>query len=77
MLAAFELFDANGGSLRTFTVPVSRDGLSFLGIAFPDPIVARVKIVYGNSELGLDDGGEVDVAVMDEFIFGEPQPIDG
>ena len=75
--AAFELFDADGGSLGTFSVPVSQDGLSFLGIAFPDPIVARVKIVYGNSELGPDDGGEVDVAVMDDFIFGEPQPIDG
>jgi hypothetical protein len=73
--AAFEFFDANGGSLGSFAVPVSEDGLSFLGIAFPEPIVARVRIVYGNTELGPDDGGQYDVAVMDDFIYGEPQPV--
>jgi hypothetical protein len=75
--ASFEFFDTNDESLVTFAVPVSKDGLSFLGIAFPDAVVARVRIVYGNSELGPDDGGQYDVAVMDDFIFGEPQPLDG
>jgi hypothetical protein len=36
--------------------------------------VARVQIVYGNSKLGPDDSRRYDVAVMDDFIFGEPQP---
>jgi hypothetical protein len=75
--ASFEFFDTNDESLVTFAVPVSKDGLSFLGIAFPDAVVARVRIVYGNSELGPDDGGQYDVAVMDDFIFGEPQPLEG
>jgi hypothetical protein len=71
--ADFEFFDADDNSLGTYAVPVSEDGLSFLGIEFPEPIVARVRIVYGNTELGPDDAGQYDVAVMDDFIFGEPQ----
>jgi hypothetical protein len=73
--AAFQFLDADDESLGSFSVPVSEDGLSFLGIAFPEPIVARVRIVYGNTELGPDDGGQYDVAVMDDFIYGEPQPL--
>ena len=39
-------------------------------------IVARVEVKYGTGALGPDDGaGGVDVAVMDNFIFGEPQAI--
>ncbi len=69
---AFEYFDAGGQSLGTFSTPVSDNGLSFLGVSFPDPIVSRVRIEYGNSPLGPDDGNGIDVAVMDDFIYGEP-----
>jgi hypothetical protein len=72
--ADFEFFDAADASLGKFRVPLSKDGLSFLGVAFPDSVVARVRIVYGNAALGPDDGDAHDVAVMDDFIFGEPQP---
>jgi hypothetical protein len=72
--ADFVFFDADDNSLGTFSVPVSEDGLSFLGVAFEEPIVARVRIIYGNVELGPDDDARFDVAVMDDFIFGEPQP---
>lgn len=75
--ADFELFDADDRPLGTFSVPVSEEGLSFLGVAFDDPVVARVRIVYGNSALGPDDDEQHDVAVMDNFIFGEPQAIEG
>ena len=60
-------------SLGRFRVPAADNGLSFLGVAFPTPIVARVRIVYGNTALGPDESATVDVAVMDDFIFGEPQ----
>jgi hypothetical protein len=73
--ASFEFYDSNDGSIGQFSVPVSEDGLSFLGIAFEEPIVARVRIVYGNSELGPNDDEQYDVAVMDDFIYGEPQPL--
>jgi hypothetical protein len=71
--AAFELFDADDNSLGTFPVPVSEMGFSFLGIAYDDAIVSRVRIVYGNTALGPDDNDQYDVAVMDDFIYGEPQ----
>lgn len=72
--AAFTFYDADGKVLGTYAVPKSKDGLSFLGVAFKQPIVHRVKIVYGTSKLGPDDSKKHDVAVMDDFIFGEPQP---
>jgi len=35
-----------------------------------------VEVKYGTGALGPDDGaGDVDVAVMDNFIFAEPQAI--
>lgn len=74
--SSFEFFDGDGGSLGRFHVPVSENGLSFLGVVFSTPIVARVQIAYGNSPLGPDESDEIDVAVMDDFIYGEPQAIE-
>ncbi len=70
---AFEYFAADGTSLGKFAVPVIDGGLSFLGVAFDEPIVARVRIAYGTAALGPLDSAQNDVAVMDDFIFGEPQ----
>jgi hypothetical protein len=68
----FEFFGASGNSLGAFSTPVSNNGLSFLGVSFPTPVVRHVRIRYGNSALGPNDGGTTDVAVMDDFIYGEP-----
>ncbi|MBI5361680.1 MAG: hypothetical protein HZA53_00785 [Planctomycetes bacterium] len=70
---AFEYFDAEGRSLGKYAVPIADAGLSFLGVAFEQPIVARVRIEYGTVALGPDDSPANDVAVMDDFIYGEPQ----
>jgi hypothetical protein len=72
---AFEYFDAQGNSLGTFATPIADNGLSFLGVAFAEPVVHRVRIAYGTAALGPNDGPENDVAVMDDFIYGEPQAI--
>src|SRR5919106_3713162 len=72
---AFEYFDKDGNSLGTFQTPTHDAGLSFLGVVFPEPIVFRVQIRYGTSALGPEDSAEADVAVMDNFIYGEPQPL--
>ncbi|MCQ3975314.1 MAG: hypothetical protein DPW09_17870 [Anaerolineae bacterium] len=72
---AFEYFDINGNSLGKFGTPIADAGLSFLGVAFPEPIVHRVRIAYGTDALGPDDSPETDVAVMDNFIYSEPQPV--
>lgn len=70
---AFEYFDAEGKSLGKYEAPIAKDGLSFLGVVFKDAIIARVRVSYGTSALGPDDGPNADVAVMDNFIFAEPQ----
>jgi hypothetical protein len=72
---AFEFFDVNDKSLGQFPVPPMNDGFSFLGVMFDRAIVARVRITYGTTGLGPDDGPQADVAVMDDFIYDEPQPI--
>jgi hypothetical protein len=73
---AFEYFDKDGNSLGQFQTPIADGGLSFLGVAFDEAIVFRVEVKYGTAALGPNDGeGGVDVAVMDNFIFGEPQAI--
>lgn len=72
---AFEYFDAEGNSLGAYEVPIADKGLSFLGLVFPQPIVHKVRIHYGTAVLGPDDGYGNDVAVMDNFIYGEPQPL--
>ena len=72
---AFEYFDKDGNSLGAFKTPVADGGLSFLGVVFPEPIVFRVQIRYGTTALGPEDSADFDVAVMDNFIYGEPQPL--
>ena len=70
---AFEYFDINDNSLGVFETPYLNEGHVFLGVIFDTPKVHRVRIEYGNSALGPNDGGSIDVAVMDDFIYGEPQ----
>lgn len=70
---AFEYFDINDKSLGTYATPVLNNGHVFLGVLFPNAVVHRVRIEYGNSPLGPNDGGSTDVSVMDNFIYGEPQ----
>jgi len=73
---AFEYFDQAGNSLGKFNTPIQDNGLSFLGVAFADAVVFRVEVKYGTGALGPNDGEDgVDVAVMDNFIFGEPQAV--
>jgi hypothetical protein len=74
--SSFEFFGEDDVSLGTFFVPTNPEGLSFLGVLFDNSVVKRIRITYGNSPLGPTDGGDVDVAVMDDFIFAEPQPQD-
>ena len=70
---AIEYFDG-AVSLGRFAVPVANNGLSFLGVRFiGGERVTRVRITSGNAALGPNDGGNVDVVAMDDFIFAEVQ----
>ena len=74
----FEYFDVEGNSLGKFDIPLADNGLSFLGVVFPDPVVYKVRVQFGTAPLGPADGTEdVDAAAMDNFIYGEPQAISG
>jgi hypothetical protein len=72
-----EYFDADGKLLFSSFVPASPgDGsLSFFGIMFEDARIARVRITSGNVAPGPNDDRKHDIVVMDDFIYGEPQPL--
>lgn len=73
---SLSFFGANNLALGTWAVPsiAGNETLSFLGVLFGDAIVSRVRITSGNTALGpgVLDSGNIDLVVMDDFIFGEP-----
>jgi hypothetical protein len=76
-----ELLDAEGESLGVYDAPASAgdEDLSFLGIKL-DPGVGATsaRITTGGAALGgadITQGGAADVVAMDDFIYGEPQPV--
>lgn len=70
-----EYFGADGKVLFSSFVPASPgDGsLSFFGIVFDEPLIARVRITTGDTAPGPDDDEKHDIVMMDDFIYGEPQ----
>jgi hypothetical protein len=77
-----EFFDANGQSLGTVAAPRRSDvaGSSFVGVKFADAVVARARITLGTGSLGanvadISAGGNADLVVTDNFIYGEPRRI--
>ena len=71
-----EYFDVDGRLIFSSFVPASPgDGsLSFFGIVFDDARIARVRITTGDVAPGPDDDERRDIVMMDDFIYGEPQP---
>ena len=71
-----EYFDVNGALLFSQHVlpgPTNRGSLSFLGVGFnAGERVFLVRITAGNRVLKTPAR---DVVVMDDFIYGEPQPL--
>jgi hypothetical protein len=75
--SSLQFFDLLNNSLGTFSVPSlpGNETFEFLGVIFDSPVINRVRITSGNAALGAgtNDGGVIDVAVMDDFIYAEPQ----
>src|SRR5947207_2996617 len=70
-----EYFDVGGNLLFSRNVlpqPTPRAGLSFLGVGFDTASVFLVRITSGNRILKVPN---LDVVVMDDFIYGEPQAL--
>jgi hypothetical protein len=74
-----EYFDPSGGALGVFPVQTfgGNQTFSFLGITtgVGDPLIGFVRIVTGTAALGPDEGGAIDLVVMDDVLYGEPQRV--
>ena len=72
-----ECFGTDGGLIFSSFVPASPgDGsLSFFGIVFAEARIARVRITSGDVAPGPNDDGTHDIVMMDDFLYGEPQPL--
>jgi hypothetical protein len=72
-----EYYGLDGGLLFSSFVPASPgDGSqSFFGVLFDAPVIASVRITSGDVAPGSDDEPGLDVVVMDDFIYGEPQAV--
>ncbi len=74
-----EYFDINEVLIGRHVAPVRTDatGLSFVGVKFDTPIVARVKLTLGTGALGsgiddVSDQGTKDLVIVDDFNFTDP-----
>ncbi len=75
-----EFYAPDGTLLFERFVPATpgNESLSFLGVSFDaGEVVARVHIVSGNAAPGPDESGNLDLVVMDDFIYGEPVSTSG
>ena len=72
-----EFFGINGELLFSSFVPASAgDGnLSFFGVVYNDPRIARVRITTGDVAPDPDDDRKHDIVMMDDFIYGEPHAL--
>ena len=72
-----EYFDVNGAPLGVFDVPAftGNKTFSFLGIlrASNETLIGSMRIVTGTDALGPNESATVDLVVMDDFLYGEPQ----
>jgi hypothetical protein len=70
--ASLSFFNTSGGPLGSFFVPAANNGLSFLGVMFPE-LIGKVQILSGNVPLGAaSETGAIDMIVMDDFLYKEP-----
>jgi IPTL-CTERM motif len=76
---SLQFFGVDGSLLFTeFVLPgtIASESLSFLGVSFTEGnVVSRVRITSGNSALGLTETSGRDLVVLDDFIYGEPNPV--
>lgn len=74
-LPVLDFFNAQGGLLHSITgLATDNFGLGFVGSVFDRAEVARVRVTIGGSGDPLDPNAS-DAVVMDDFIYGEPQPV--
>jgi len=77
--ATLSFFDVSNTLIGTTQIVPNAPGsetMSFLGVSFASPIIARVRIVSGTAALSANtndnNGDPNDLVVMDDFIYAEP-----
>ena len=72
-----EYFDVQGKLLYRAFAPASPGdaSLTFIGVVFDEPVIARVRIRAGDQQPGGNDAPRRDIVMMDDFIYSEPVPI--
>jgi len=77
-----DFFDQDGRLLASLPAPAHAGAheFSFVGAVFPASVVSHVFIVSGDSALSgttndMSVAGTKDLVAMDDFIYGEPQPL--
>jgi hypothetical protein len=77
-----DYFDATGARIASLLAPAQTGEreYSFVGAVFTSPMIASVVITSGEAaltatSLDLSAGGNKDLVVMDDFLYGEPQPV--
>jgi hypothetical protein len=77
-----ELFDGAGVRIALLQAAASpgSHGFSFIGAVFASPVVASARITSGDAALDgtttdVSAGGTKDLVAMDDFVYGEPQPV--
>jgi hypothetical protein len=72
-----EFLSADGSVLYSSPAPAApgNGSLSFLGVIFDDARIVRVRITAGSAAAGPSEFDFLDVVMMDDFIYGEPQPL--
>ena len=71
-----EYFDEHHKLLLSEYVEPSPEGLSFFGAVFVKERIASVRITCGNAPIGPDESQHVDIVVIDDLLYGEPQVLD-
>jgi hypothetical protein len=74
-----EFFDVSDNSivvLPVLTTPGNQT-FSFAGIVLSpaEGLISRVQITTGTDPLGPNETATIDLVVMDDFLYGEPQPL--
>lgn len=69
-----EYYSPEGVLLGKYSARVAPKGLSFLGVQFPSPMVAKVRVTFGTAAPGVadDPANGVNIVAADDFIYGEP-----
>ncbi len=73
-----DIFDIKGNNIYSSPIVApSPQGLTFRGAIFDNPEIFRVSITSGNTAIGPDDdpANGVDVVVIDDLLYGEPQAV--